>query len=78
MVLLRNQAITNRLEIDLQKYYPDGATAQGPLATHDKGMYVGRTEPGCWTGPVAREGRNRSLDSDRCRSVARYIAHVLP
>ena len=76
VVLLGNQAITNRLEIETQLSYPDGATAKGPLATHNKGMYACRTEPGCRTGPVAREGPNRSLDSDR--SVARYIAYVLP
>ena len=55
MVLLGNQAITNRLEIDLLLSYPDGASAQGPLATHNKGMYARWTEPGCWTEPGARE-----------------------
>ena len=78
VVLLGNQAITNRLEINLLSSYPDGATAEGPLAAHDKGVYARKTVPGCWTRLVAREGPNRSLDSDRCRSVARHIANVLP
>ena len=39
-------------------------------------MYARRTEPGSWTGPVAREGPNRLLDSDRCHLVAKYNAHA--
>ena len=30
---------------------PSWRDGSGPVATHDKGMYARRTEPGCWTGP---------------------------